>query len=247
MIRYHVAEGIHLVRHANVNCYIVQDRDRFMVVDAGLPSMWDMLTKALQGLGLGLERAEALVLTHAHFDHLGMAARMQREFGTPLWIHPQDTHIAEHPYRYAHEKARWVYPLKYPRAIPILARMAFAGAMNVKGVTGFLSLASGPAPSLPGSPTIIHVPGHTKGHCALHFAERKTVIAGDALVTLDPYTAKTGPRIVAAAATADTAEAFRSLSLLADTGAHTILPGHGDPHHGNIAVAVAHTRSLPLL
>ena len=187
------------------------------------------------------------MLTRAHFGHVGMAARMPRDSGTPWWIHPQDTHIAEFPYRYAQEKARWAYPLKYPRAIPTLARMAFAGAMIVKGVTGFLALASGPAPSLPGSSTVIHVPGHTKGYCALHFVDRNTVIAGDALVTLDPYTAKTGPRIVAAAATADTAEAFRSLSLLADTGAHTILPGHGDPHQGNIAVAVAHARSLPLL
>ncbi len=247
MIQNNVAEGIHLVRHANVNCYIVQDGDRFMVVDAGLPTMWDMLLEALRNLGLAPERAEALVLTHAHFDHLGMAARMQREYGTPLWIHPQDAYIAEHPYKYAHEKARWTYPFRYPRAIPILAQMTLAGAMNVKGVTDLLALASGPSPSLPGSPTVIHVPGHTQGHCALHFPDRNTVITGDALVTLDPYTGKTGPRIVAAAATEDTAESFRSLPLLADTGARIALPGHGEPHHGDIAAAVARARSLPAL
>ncbi|WP_286135404.1 hypothetical protein [Arthrobacter sp. UCD-GKA] len=52
MIQNNVAEGIHMVRHANVNCYIVQQDERFMVVDAGLPAVWDMLVDALRGLGL---------------------------------------------------------------------------------------------------------------------------------------------------------------------------------------------------
>lgn len=92
------------------------------------------------------------MLTHAHLDHLGTTARLQRHYGTPLWIQPQDAHIPAHPYRYAHEKARWVYPFKYPRAIPILAQMAAAGALNVKGVTNYHALDPGPAPFLPGSP-----------------------------------------------------------------------------------------------
>ncbi|WP_286135423.1 hypothetical protein [Arthrobacter sp. UCD-GKA] len=52
---------------------------------------------------------------------------------------------------------------------------------------------------------------------------------------------------MAAAATADTDESLHSLALLADTGAQTFLPGHGDPYHGDIAVAVAHARSLPVV
>lgn len=112
--------------------------------------------------------------------------------------------------------------------------MAAVGTLNAKGVADYQALAPGPAPSLPGLPTVFHVPGHTNGHCALHFPGRNTVITGDALVRLDPYTAMTGPRIVAAAATAV-------------TGAKTILPGHGDPYYGDIAGAVAHARSQPVV
>lgn len=71
--------------------------------------------------------------------------------------------------------------------------------------------------------------GHTWGHCALHLPDADAVITGDALVTLDPYTGLTGPRIVAGAATADADMALASLAAIADTGVGLVLPGHGDP------------------
>lgn len=56
---------------------------------------------------------------------------------------------------------------------------------------------------VPGSPQVVFTPGHTLGHCALHLPDRDVVIAGDAIVTLNPYTGATGPQIVARAATVD--------------------------------------------
>jgi glyoxylase-like metal-dependent hydrolase (beta-lactamase superfamily II) len=48
-------------------------------------------------------------------------------------------------------------------------------------------------------------------------------------VTLNPYTGATGPQIVSAAATADSERALASLDALAETGARTVLVGHGEP------------------
>lgn len=246
MFHPNVAEDIHLLRHAEVNCYIVQDGERFMLVDAGLPSMWKMMVDALRTLGLAPEKATAIVLTHAHFDHLGFAHRMQREFGTPILVHSADAFIAAHPYRYIHERNRWSYPFKYPRAIPILARMGFAGALNVKGITDFRALGPGTAEELPGQPEVIHSPGHTQGHCALYFPGRDTVISGDALVTLDPYTGSVGPQLVSAAATADRRMALASLTGLEVTGARIVLPGHGEPYRDGIVAAVGQARIRPI-
>ena len=80
------------------------------------------------------------------------------------------------------------------------------------------------------------------GHCALHFPDRNAVIAGDAVVMLDPYTAETGPKIVAGAATADSKRALESLDALADTGATTVLTGHGEAWRGGTVEAVARAR-----
>ncbi len=68
------------------------------------------------------------------------------------------------------------------------------------------------------------------------------LIAGDALVTLDPYTGETGPQIVARAATADTAEAMESLDTLARTSARVVLTGHGEPVLDGVGPAVAAAR-----
>ncbi|MHA7241485.1 hypothetical protein [Arthrobacter sp. TMS1-12-1] len=73
---------------------------------------------------------------------------------------------------------------------------------------------------------------------ALHFPDRDGLISGDALVTLDPYTGKKGPQIVARAATADTSTALASLEALRATNAGTVLPGHGKPWTTGIHDAV---------
>ena len=122
-----------------------------MLVNAGLPAMWKMTVAAIRGLGHSPRDITALVLTHAHFDHLGFAARLQHDLDVPVYCHPGDYYIAAHPYRYKHEKSRLLYPVKYPRCIPILGRMTAAGALIVKGVNKLRPLDGGAAASLPGS------------------------------------------------------------------------------------------------
>jgi glyoxylase-like metal-dependent hydrolase (beta-lactamase superfamily II) len=233
-----VADGVHLVTHAHVNCYLVEDEEGVTLVDAGLPSMWPMVLRALEEHGRNPDQVRALVLTHGHFDHVGLAARAQREWGVPVLVHPGDARLAAHPYRYSPQRNRFLYPFAHPRSLPLLVSMAAAGALNVKGVERVEPLATGTALPVPGRPVAVHTPGHTDGHCALHLPDRATVISGDALVTLDPYTGRTGPQIVASAATKDTRQALASLNALAATGAATVLPGHGQPWTGGVEAAV---------
>ena len=96
---------------------------------------------------------------------------------------------------------------------------------------------------VPGEPQVVFTPGHTHGHCALHLPSHDAIIAGDAVVTLDPYTGRRGPRIVAAAATVDTQRNLDTLDALAQTGAGTVLVGHGDPWRQGAAAIVAQARA----
>ena len=95
---------------------------------------------------------------------------------------------------------------------------------------------------VPGGPVVVPTPGHTLGHCALHLPDRDTVFAGDSIVTLDPYTGRTGPRLVARAATVDSERNLSTLDALAATGARTVLTGHGTPWTRGVEAAVEAAR-----
>ncbi|GGC78585.1 MBL fold metallo-hydrolase [Tersicoccus solisilvae] len=246
MFHPHEAEGVHRVEHARVNCYLIEDGPRVLLVDAGLPAMWPMVRAALRSLGRSPRDIEALAITHGHFDHLGFALRLQQDLDVPVLIDPADAWIAAHPYRYRHERARPFYPIRYPASIPVLGRMTLAGALAVRGVTSMRPLDVEAAATLPGAPVPVATPGHTAGHLALHLPDRGVVITGDALVTLDPYTGASGPQIVSAAATADTRQALASLDAIAALDADIALPGHGDPFRGRVADAVATARHRPV-
>ncbi|ROS73313.1 MBL fold metallo-hydrolase [Cellulomonas sp. PhB143] len=241
-----VADGVHRLEHACVNLYVVADDDgRLLIVDTGLPAAWEPLGHALRALGHRPSDVAAVVLTHAHFDHIGTASRIRSRLAVPVWLHPADAAVAAHPYCYSHESARAMYPLRYPASLRILAAMVSAGALRVRGVPDTQPLGPETELPVPGRPRVILTPGHTYGHCALHLPDRGVVLSGDALVTLDPYTGSRGAQIIAGAATADSAQALASLDRLAacDTGTTVLLPGHGDPWSGSLTAAVEQARA----
>lgn len=238
-----VAPGVHQLEYAYVNCYIVEEDGKLLVVDAGLPGVWMALGEAIRSLGYRPTDIAAVALTHAHFDHIGVARRLQEELRIPIWLHREDFYIAAHPYRYAHESPRALYPLRHPGGIPMLFAMARAGALRVRAVRGLLAYDAGEVLPVPGAPRVLFTPGHTYGHCVFHLSDRGVLFSGDALVTLDPYTGSRGPQIIAGAATADSDLALESLGVLADTGAAVVLPGHGSPWTEGIDNAVREART----
>lgn len=229
-----VTTGILRIEDAGTNCYVLDRGDTVVLVDAGLPRSWRHTHEALRRVGHTWADVTDILLTHAHFDHLGFAAKAQREFGVRVWAHPGDHRIAAHPYRYQPGRPRLLYPLLHPGSIPVLARMVAAGALRVPGVDAVEDIAVGP---LPAGFEAIPTAGHTDGHCVVHVPDLDVVLTGDALVTLDPYTGRTGPRIVAQAGTKDAPVARRSLDLIAHTGAGLVLPGHGEPYTGGAEAA----------
>lgn len=241
-IQENAAPGIHRVEDAFTNWYIVEAEDGLTVVDAGVPTSWGSLQQALRRLQRDQSEIRALVLTHAHFDHIGMAERMRRELDIPVWVHEDDLPLARRPRRFSHERRRAPYYATQVRALPIVAALIRNRAYWPTPVRELRRYRTGPL-EVPGSPRVLFTPGHTLGHCSLHFPDRDAVIAGDAIVMLDPYTAKEGPKIVAGAATADSERNLASIDAIAETGAARLLTGHGPPWTGGAAEAVRRARA----
>jgi glyoxylase-like metal-dependent hydrolase (beta-lactamase superfamily II) len=241
MLHTQVADGVHRIADAYTNWYLLEEDRRLTIVDAGVPTSWDSLQDALKRLGRRPDDIEALVLTHAHFDHVGFAERARQELGIPVYVHESDVPLTQHPWRYDHERRRAFYFATQVRAFPIVATLLRNRAFWPRPIAEVRRYEDGVLP-VPGSPRVVPTPGHTHGHCALHLAERETVIAGDALVTLDPYTGRQGPRLVARAATVDSERNLRALDRLVETQARTVLVGHGEPWTGGVESAVEQAR-----
>ncbi len=227
MIQPDVAKGVHRVENAYTTWYLIEEEGRLTVVDCGTRSSWGSLHEGLATIGRDRSEVRAVVLTHAHFDHLGFAERARSELGVPVWVHEGDAALTKRPLSYEHERSRLPYLLK-PRAMPIIGALVRDRAFWPPPVKNVETFTEGTLP-VPGSPEVVFTPGHTDGHCSLHLPDRDTIIAGDAVVTLNPYTGAEGPQIVTGAATADSAMAFSSLDVPAATGATTVLTGHGEP------------------
>jgi len=239
-----ITQSVRRIHRAGVNCYLVVQRDGILLVDAGLPGMWRDVVEALRLVGATPDDVTTVLLTHGHFDHVGLCERLRSEHGVISRVHPSDEQLVRHPYRYAHENARWWYPFRHPGGVPLLPRMTAAGALRVPASTARADVVPNVPVDAPGSPVPVWSPGHTAGHCAFLLPEEGVLFSGDALVTLDPYTGRRGPQIIAGAATADSAQALRSLDRLVATGAGTLLPGHGDPWTGSVAAAVDEARGV---
>lgn len=224
-----VVPGVHLVSHAHTNCYVVEGEDGVTLVDAAFDRTWGAVRQCLADLGRSASDVKGLVITHGHFDHVGFASRLQRSYGVPVWAGAADAYILRHPYRYRPERPRLAYPLTHPRALPVIGRMVRAGALHVPGLEADHLVRGRAVLDLPGRPVLVPAPGHTDGEYVVHLPEHGAVLSGDALVTLDIYTGRRGPRVVARGATNDAVAALDSLGAIAALDVSAVLPGHGVP------------------
>jgi len=242
VLQREAAPGIHRVEDAHTNWYIVEEGGALTVVDAGVRTSWRSFWRALDQLGRHPVDVAAIVLTHAHFDHIGFAERARRELGVPVLVHENDVPLSRRPRQYSRERSPLRYPFEYPESIPFVLSFVLHRAFFPQPIEHVHRFRDGTL-DVPGSPSVVPTPGHTLGHCAFHFPDRGAVIAGDAVVTLDPYTGRRGPQLVARAATADSERTLASLDVLAAVDADTVLCGHGEPWREGTAELIERART----
>lgn len=233
-----IVKGIHRVGSNKVNVYLIEDAGSVTIVDAGLPGYWGDVAAGLAAMGRTFEDVRALVLTHAHDDHIGFAERIRLENGTPIEVHEADAALARGEAKASNEGGGSYRPL------PVISFLVYAirkGYLRTKRIGEVGTFADGATLDVPGSPQVIHLPGHTAGSAAFHLPARNAIIVGDAFVTLNVVNGQTGPRLFSNF-NADNRQAVASLDRLDAVEARYVLPGHGDPWTGGLTDALRRVR-----
>jgi glyoxylase-like metal-dependent hydrolase (beta-lactamase superfamily II) len=236
-----VAEGVHRLGSRLFNYYLLEDGEALTVVDAGLPGLRPSLDETLTALGRSLGDIRAVVLTHGHGDHIGIAEALRTEAGVPVYIHARDEELARTGRQPKRERSLVPY-LRYGAAWGLIAGFMRNGRPpKIGAVTTF---GDGDVLDVPGRPVVIPTPGHTDGHVSFHLPDRGVLFAGDAMNNRNPLTGRVGPQIMPASFNISSAQALESLSDLENLDAGVVLFGHGDPWPNGVAAAVESARRL---
>ena len=236
-----VADGVHRLGSRFVNWYAVEDGDRLTVVDCGLPKFFEQVEPGLSAFGRSMDDVAAIVLTHGDGDHVGFAERLRKAASAPVSIHDKDVHLATTTDQKKTESSILPY-LRHGAAWQLLTHFMANGGLRPPPVAEVTAYEDGDTLPVPGSPRVVFTPGHTDGHCAIHFPQHGVVFAGDAMCTWNPLTGRTGSQLMPSAFNVSSERAMASLDALEATGAETVLPGHGEPWTEGAAAAVAAAR-----
>ena len=130
------------------NCTVVRRGGRTIVVDpaADAPAILNALKQRLW-------RLDAVVLTHAHFDHMLALNDLPV---SEVYIHPMDLPLLTDPAR--NLSARF--------GLPYVCRKSAAFLQDGAMFEGFL---------------VLHTPGHTPGSICLYDEEEKLLLSGDTM------------------------------------------------------------------
>jgi hydroxyacylglutathione hydrolase len=141
------------------NCYIVtnDDKTKGIVIDPGMNPA--ALLRRIESIEI-----EAIVLTHAHFDHIGGVDQVRKLKGCPVYLHDAE--------------ADW---LTTPKKNGSTMWPEIGGAITTDPAE--YSLADGQKLALLGETfRVFHTPGHSPGSCS--FLCGKHLFGGDVLFRL---------------------------------------------------------------
>lgn len=230
-----VTDTVHLVQGEAVNWTLVTDDRGVLLIDAGYPGDREAVLSSLNQLGYGAGDVRAILLTHAHIDHLGTAIWFAGQHGTPVYCHADEVGHAKREYLEQVSVADLALRMWRPRWAVWSAHVVRSGGLVRDGIPTTKPLTSEIAAALPGHPRPVFSPGHTHGHCS--YLVDGVLVSGDALITGHPLIRRDGPQLLPAIFSYSQQDCIRTLSALALLETEVLAPGHGPLWRGPIREA----------
>ncbi|MGA3060871.1 MAG: MBL fold metallo-hydrolase [Candidatus Bathyarchaeia archaeon] len=202
-----IVEGIYQVEGTNGNVYLVEDGDKLILIDTGLPRNDKKIIKNIVALGRKPTDVSLIVLTHFHIDHVGSAKKMKELTSAKVAVHELD--------------ADYVAGRKAPPKPKNLMFKALSSVYKAAPVEPELLLKEN---DKVGRLIVIHTPGHSEGSISLLESERKVMFVGDAIRFIEGKITGSPEQF-----TLDVGKAKDSIRKIATFDFDILLSGHGQP------------------
>ena len=160
--------GLHTIRGIMGCCHLLVEHGEGVMLDTGMFGEPFFIRRLLRKLRLRPASVKAILLTHGHLDHAGNLAWLKDWTGATVYAHPAEQ---------AHVDG--VYP--YQGVAKSCGRLEAAGRFVFRYRTAKIDEFLSDGQRLPfwGGLRVIHLPGHTAGHCGF-FSERQNLLfSGD--------------------------------------------------------------------
>jgi glyoxylase-like metal-dependent hydrolase (beta-lactamase superfamily II) len=213
-----LAPGVHSIGHGkggHVRAFLIQDAGELTLVDTLFEDDARLLLEAIRRLGRRAADLKRIAITHAHRSHLGGVAALRRASGATVYAHAWEADIVSGDRRAQPVTLR---PTQSLRLLPFQLGLRFNRPKHVPCPVDE-GLEDGNAV---GPLQVLHAPGHSPGHLAFHWPERRLLIAGDAIATWPELCPGWKPFTLNEAQHAD------SLRRMAALEARIVGVGHGD-------------------
>ena len=237
---HEVARGVHWLPLRGANVYFIHSGESWVLIDAGFPGSARAIADAAEWLCGAAVRPQSILLTHGHPDHTGSAVGLATTWNVPILAPAAETPFIDGTSLYPEPLVFWLGRVLPQRAMEALARGSDLGA----AVRPF-----DPEAGVPGLPdwTVVPTPGHTPGHVAFFRPVDRTLITGDAVLTLAWSSrldgdgagwlwdlARRKPRLSGppTVVTCDWRDAAASVRALAELDPWVLATGHGRPLAG---------------
>lgn len=167
--------------------YILESDAGLVMIDAGwdAPESFFALERGIRAAGGKLEDVVAVLVTHIHPDHYGLAGRIRELSGAWIGLHPADATMIhdryEDPAPLLEKQEAWLRGAGSPDdEVEAMRDSSLEVLRYVRVAPPDVLIEGGDRPQVPGWDLIaLHTPGHTPGHLCFYEERSETLFTGD--------------------------------------------------------------------